>query len=87
MDCSQRVNRNRIACDSSPYSDQQFQHIGALRAGFQPQGLPAIRADRKKCKLFGEFKSAGAKRDRSSVHVNDHVFRSAASGVGICYGA
>ena len=86
MDFSLRVNRKQIASNSSPYRDQQFQHIGALRTRFQRQGLPIISVDSKKRELIGNFKNAGAKWDRSSVLVNDHDFRSDASGVGISYG-
>ena len=86
MDFSLRVNRKQIATNSSPYRDQQFQHISSLRTRFQRQGLPIISVDSKKRELIGNFKNAGAKWDRSSVLVNDHDFRSDASGVGISYG-
>src|SRR5258708_2030932 len=86
MDFSLRVNRKQIATNSSPYRDQQFQHIGSLRTRFQQQGLPIISVDSKKRELIGNFKNAGTKWDRSSVPVNDHDFRSDASGVGISYG-
>ena len=36
--------------------------------------------------MIGNFKSAGAKWDRSPIPVNDHDFPSDASGVGISYG-
>ncbi len=36
--------------------------------------------------MIGNFKNGGAKWDRSPVLVNDHDFRSQASGVGISYG-
>ena len=45
MDFSLRVNRKQIATNSSPYRDQQFQHISSLRARFQRQGLPIISVD------------------------------------------
>jgi DDE family transposase len=86
MDFSLRVNRKQIATNSSPYRDQQFQHICSLRTRFQRQGLPIISVDSKKRELIGNFKNAGAKWDRSPVLVNDHDFRSDASGVGISYG-
>jgi hypothetical protein len=86
MDFSLRVNRKQIATNSSPYRDQQFQYIGSLRTRFQQQGLPIISVDSKKRELIGYFKYAGAKWDRSPVLVNDHDFRSDASGVGISYG-
>lgn len=86
MNFSLRVNRKQIATNSSPYRDQQFQHIGSLRTRFQRQGLPIISVDSKKRELIGNFKNAGAKWDRSPVAVNDHDFGSDASGVGISYG-
>ena len=86
MDFSLRVNRKQIATNSSPYRDQQFQHISSLRTRFQRQGLPIISVDSKKRELIGNFKNSGAKWDRSPVLVNDHDFRSDASGVGISYG-
>jgi Rhodopirellula transposase DDE domain len=45
MDFSLRVSRKQIATNSSPYRDQQFQRISALRARFQRQGLPIISVD------------------------------------------
>jgi hypothetical protein len=86
MNFSLRVNRKQIATNSSPYRDQQFQHICSLRTRFQRQGLPIISVDSKKRELIGNFKNAGAKWDRSPLLVNDHDFRSDASGVGISYG-
>lgn len=86
MDFSLRVNRKQIATNSTPYRDQQFQYIGALRTRFQRQGLPIISVDSKKREMIGNFKSAGTKWDRSPVLVNDHDFLSDASGVGISYG-
>ena len=86
MDFSLRVNRKQIATNSSPYRDQQFQHISSLRERFLRQGLPIISVDSKKRELIGNFKNPGVKWDRSPFRVNDHDFRSDASGVGISYG-
>jgi hypothetical protein len=86
MDFSLRVNRKQIATNSSPYRDQQFQHISSLRERFLRQGLPIISVDSKKREMIGNFKNPGAKWDRLPVPVNDHDFRSDASGVGISYG-
>src|ERR1022692_697110 len=85
MDFSLRVNRKQIATNSSTYRDQQFQHICSLRTRFQRQGLPIISVDSKKRELIGNFKNAGAKWDHAPVLVNDHDFRSEASGVGISH--
>jgi Rhodopirellula transposase DDE domain len=86
MDFSLRVNRKQIATNSSLYRDQQFQHICSLRSRLQRQGLPIISVDSKKRELIGNFKNPGAKWERSPALVNDHNFRSDASGVGISYG-
>lgn len=53
MNFSLRVNRKQIATNSSPYRDQQFQHICSLRTRFQRQGLPLISVDSKKRELIG----------------------------------
>jgi hypothetical protein len=86
MDFSLRVNRKQIATNSSPYRDQQFQHICSLRTRFQRQVLPIVTVDIKKREMIGNFKNDGAKWDRSPVLVNDHDFLTDASGVGISYG-
>ena len=86
MNFSLRVNRKQIASNSSPYRDQQFQQISALRSRFQRQGLPVISVDSKKREMIGNFKSSGSKWDRLPTLVNDHDFLSDASGVGISYG-
>src|SRR5260370_19156132 len=86
MDCSLRGNRKQIATNSSPDRDEQCEHIYSLRERFRRQGLHIISVDSKKRELIGNFKNPGTKWDRSSVAVNDHDFRSDASGVGISYG-
>ena len=63
MHFSLRVNRKQIATNSSPYRDQQFQHICSLRTRFQRQGLPIISVDSKKREMIGNFKNGGAKWD------------------------
>jgi hypothetical protein len=83
---SLRVNRKQIATNSTPYRDRQFQHICSLRTRFERQGLPIISVDSKKREMIGNFKNNGVKWDRAPVPVNDHDFRSDASGVGISYG-
>ena len=50
MNFSLRVNRKQIATNSSPYRDQQFQHISSLRERFQRQGLPIISVDSRNAK-------------------------------------
>ena len=86
MDFSLRVNRKQIATNSSPFRDQQFQHIATLRTRFQRRGLPIISVDTKKREMIGNFKNSGAKWDREPVLVKDHDFLSEANGVAISYG-
>jgi len=86
MNYSLRANHKKLATDSSPFRDQQFQYISSLRHRFQRRGLPMISVDTKKRELLGNFKNAGAKWDRSPVLVNDHDFRSDSTGVAIPYG-
>jgi Rhodopirellula transposase DDE domain len=86
MNFSLRVNHKKLASDSSPDRDQQFQYISSLRTQFQRRGLPMISVDTKKRELVGNFKNAGAKWDRSPRLVNDHDFRSDAIGIAIPYG-
>ena len=56
-----RVNRKQIATNSSPYRDQQFQHICSLLTCFERQGLPIISVDSQKREIIGTFKNGGAK--------------------------
>ena len=41
MDFSLRVNRKQIATNSSPYRDQQFQHISSLRTASSDKDFPS----------------------------------------------
>ncbi len=86
MHYSLRVNHKKLATDSSPYRNQQFDYISSLRDRFHRQGLPIISVDTKKRELVGNFKNPGVKWDRLPVLVNDHDFRSDAIGVAIPYG-
>src|SRR5258708_34254503 len=86
MNYSLRANHKKLATDSSPFRDQQFQYISSLRHRFQRRGLPMISVDTKKRELLGNFKNPGAKWDLSPLLVNDHDFRSDSIGVAIPYG-
>src|ERR1700733_7345024 len=59
---------------------------GDLRQRFQRRGLPIISVDTKKRELVGNFKNPGSRWDRSARRVQDHDFRSDATGVAIPYG-
>ena len=83
---SLRVNRKKISQASRSTRDQQFGRINRQRQLFVRQGDPIISVDAKKRELVGNFKNAGVKWERSSTPVNDHDFRSLASGIALPYG-
>lgn len=56
---SLRVNHKKVAGQSSPYRNQQFEYINRTRARFERQGWPAISIDTKKRELVGLFKNPG----------------------------
>ena len=83
---SLRSNRKNISSGSRSGRDQQFGRIARLRKLFCRQGDPIISVDAKKRELVGNFKNAGVKWERVSTQVNDHDFRSLASGIALPYG-
>ena len=86
MGYSLRVNQKKIPTSSSPDRNQQFLHISDLRQRFQKRGLPIISVDTKKRELIGNFKNPGACWGATPTLVNDHDFRSDASGIAIPHG-
>lgn len=82
-----RVNhKKRAARANHPDRNRQFEHIAALRRSFRRRGLPIISIDSKKRELVGCFKNNGTAWTKRARVVNDHDFRSEATGVGISYG-
>jgi hypothetical protein len=86
MDFALRVNHKKLSGASAEDRDAQFTHIAEVRERFAAQGLPLISIDTKKKELVGRFQNAGASWERQPVLVNDHDFRSDASGIAIPYG-
>lgn len=86
MGYSLRINQKQVATDASPDRNAQFLYIRDLRDHFQRRGLPIISVDTKKRELVGNFKNPGARWDRGPRLVNDHDFRSDATGVAIPHG-
>ena len=82
---SLRVNRKKLGA-RHPDRDRQFRYISKLRQRFRRQGNPIISVDAKKRELVGNFKNPGAKWDRVPTPVNDHDFRSMATGIAVLYG-
>ena len=86
MGFSLRVNHKKKSNGSPKNRDAQFVHIGDLRQQFATVGKPIISVDAKKREQVGEFKNPGKSWKQEAVEVNDHDYRSLASGVGIPYG-
>ena len=82
-----RVNhKKRAARAGHPERNRQFEYIAALRRSFHRRGLPVVSVDTKKKEIIGCFKNPGAVWAKVATPVNDHDFRSDASGMGIPYG-
>jgi hypothetical protein len=94
MGYSLRVNHKQLPTSSSPDRNDQSLYIGDLRDRFQRRGHPIISVDTKKLisvdtkkrELVGTFKNPGTRWDLTPRLVNDHDFRSDATGVAIPYG-
>jgi len=86
MGFSLRVNHKKKSNGSPKNRDAQFVYIGDLRQQFATAGQPIISVDAKKREQVGEFKNPGKSWEQEAVEVNDHDYRSLASGVGIPYG-
>jgi len=86
MGFSLRVNHKKKSNGSPKNRDAQFVQIGDLRQQFATAGQPIISVDAKKREQVGEFKNPGKSWEQEAVEVNDHDYRSLASGVGIPYG-
>jgi hypothetical protein len=86
MGYSLRLNHKKLSTDHSPDRNHQFLYLTDLRERFQRRGHPIISVDTKKRELVGAFKNPGARWDLFPCLVNDHDFRSDATGVAIPYG-
>jgi len=83
---SLRVNHKKLAGNSNPYRNQQFEYISRMRKRFEQRGLPIISIDTKKKEMIGRFKNAGSSWGREAIPVNDHDFKKDASGVAVPWG-
>jgi hypothetical protein len=81
-----RVNHKKLSSRSDPERDAQFRHIAALRQRFTEEGQPIVSIDTKKKELIGNFRNAGTAWSRVPQLVNDHDFRSDASGLAVPHG-
>ena len=86
MGFSLRVNHKKISAGSTADRNEQFEYITSLREEFAQSGDPVVSVDTKKKELVGNFKNSGKTWEDEPRHVNDHDFRSTASGIAIPYG-
>jgi len=83
---SLRINRKMIGRGSSPDRDEQFTYIARLRTRFAKRRRPIVSIDSKKKEMVGNFKNGGTAWNRTAVLVNDHDFRSDATGMALPHG-
>jgi len=81
-----RTNRKTVSCGSTSDRDRQFRYLHRQRDRFEKRGDPVLSVDAKKRELIGNFKNPGVKWEQSATVVNDHDFRSNATGIAIPYG-
>ncbi len=92
MGFSLKTARKNIASGFTPKPDhrarreKQFLKISRVRKGFVRAGLPVVGIDCKKKEMVGRFKNPGSLWCRQPKAVNDHDFRSDASGMAVPYG-
>ncbi len=80
---SLRINRKMIGRGSRPDRDEQFTYIARLRTRFAQRHRPIVSIDSKKKEMVGNFKNGGTAWNRTAVLVDDHDFRSDATGMAL----
>ena len=86
MGFSLRVNRKCIPSCSPVERNAQFEFIDRLRQDCAHRNTPILSIDTKKKELVGRFRNAGLSWEQQPVPVNDHDFRSQASGLAVPHG-
>jgi|TARA_B100001971_G_C18227088_1_gene561238 hypothetical protein len=91
MRYSLRVNRKKLESGNrnppTPEArNQQFEYISEQREAFESRGCPIASVDTKKKELIGKFKNNGVSWEQEPPLVNDHDFRSDATGIAVPYG-
>lgn len=66
--------------------NRQFNYINKKRQEFTSRQCPVVSVDTKKKELVGNFKNNGTSWAQEPYRVNDHDFRSDATGMAIPYG-
>jgi hypothetical protein len=81
-----RTNHKTVSCGSTSDRDRQFRYLHRQRSQFEKRGDPVLSVDAKKRELIGNFNNPGVKWEPSATVVNDHDFRTNATGIAIPYG-
>lgn len=72
--------------DNVPFRNEQFERISLLKERFLDANLPVLSIDTKKKELLGNFYRSGQYYDKKHRKVNDHDFKTAATGLVIPHG-
>ena len=83
---SLKVNHKKLAGNSNPHRNQQFEYISRMRQRGERDGWPVISIDTKKKEQVGRFRNAGTTWEREPVAVLDHDFKRDARGTAIPWG-
>lgn len=83
---SLRVNHKKLAGNSNPHRNHQFEYIFRMRRRGDRGGWPIVSIDTKKKEMVGRFKNPGSSWERKAVGVNDHDFKRDALGTAIPWG-
>jgi hypothetical protein len=83
---SLRVNHKKLAGNSNPYRNQQFEYISRMRQRYTRDGSPVISIDTKKKEMVGRFKNPGTSWESKPTLVHDHDFKKDALGTAIPWG-
>ncbi len=86
MNYSLKANAKRQAGKQHPDRNAQFEYIEAQKQYFFSKGWPVISIDAKKKELIGNFKNNGQSWCLEAERVNDHDFKSSATGQAVSYG-
>lgn len=80
-----RRARKSKSTGTSPFRDEQFKNIAALKQKFLAAGLPIISVDTKKKEFLGNLYRDGRLYTKAVIRVYDHDFPDLADGVVIPY--
>jgi len=86
MNYSLKANAKRQAGKQHPDRNAQFEYIEVQKQYFLSKGWPIISIDAKKKELIGNFKNNGQSWCLEAERVNDHDFKSSATGHAVPYG-